>query len=612
MVGMVQELSAENLQETLLVQLAALLATRLGQEIDEADFDKKFLELGFDSLAMSQLAGRLRQQFDVRVPVRQLFDKLATPRLLANHLALDRRVATIVSTQPAVDVEDGAPATLRHPGLPHRGLTAEGLEPEGACIQFSPTDAQPDLREVLGRLQRLEQLLERLVERDSPRTLAADRLEEHDFSPPGFGVDTVRELTHAEREIWVGAKIGANLCYNECRAFLFRGALRVDHLTRSLEELVARHEALRHTFGEAGDVCHLQPSGEISLEVTDLRALPDDVQKHRFFGLMTCQVEQPFELLQGPLFRASLARLGDEENALILCAHYLVADGSSWEILIRELAELYSAKLEGRATSLPAAESFGDYVLLEARYRRSRQASTDEAFWLGHLDGQAEDLNLPTDRPRPPRRTFSSARLDQQLSEQLVGQLKDAATELFCTPQTFLFAAFRLLLFRLTGQRDIVCGVPTSGQVASGMDGLVGHCVHVLPLRLVIDQEADFAEHVKRVQATMLDGLEHQRASFSDVLPKLNRPRDPKRPALMQAAFGMGRSQKRPRFAGLDTALRVVPRVAEMFELYVYVTADQRGLEVSWSYNTDLFNAETIQHWQQDYVDVVEEMSRRP
>src|SRR5690606_10864274 len=107
--------------------------------------------------------------------------------------------------------------------------------------------------------------------------------------------------------------------------------------------------------------------------------------------------------------------------------HHIVVDGSSWEILIRELAELYSAEQEGRPPSLPPAESFASYARLEHEYLRSSQASQDQAFWLKHLEGQSEDLNLPTDRPRPAQRTYSATRSDHHLSQELVSQVRAAA-----------------------------------------------------------------------------------------------------------------------------------------------------------------------------------------
>ena len=154
--------------------------------------------------------------------------------------------------------------------------------------------------------------------------------------------------------------------------------------------------------------------------------------------------------------------------------------------------------------------------------------------------------------------------------------------------------AFQLLLYRLSRQTDLVVGIPTSGQAAAGFESLVGHCVHVLPLRTLFDPDKRVAQHLSELHSAMLDGLDHQQTTFTELLHKLKRPRDPSRPALIQVAFGMGRSQKRPSFARLDTFLYVVPRVSETFELYVYATDVGGALEVSWSYSTDLFSEATI------------------
>lgn len=594
-----------NLEELILSQVAELLGSRLGRTLEEDDLEKKFLELGMDSLGLSQLAGKLKQQFKVQVPVRHLFERLATPKLLAAFLLED--VGVLASLSQATGAPDDlAPPTRRTPG--GRARREPLSEVDRADAPPGKTPSEDVLAAIERRLARIEaQLASR---RDTDQADLPDRT---DLAAQDAHIAPSERLTASQREIWVSARIGgdaASLGYNECRAFLFDGELDVPTLERSLRSLCERHESLRLTFSPDGETRRVSESLNLSLEHADLREPSDSGDREaRFVDLMRAQVTCPFDLARGPLIRGVLVRLKERETALVLCAHHIVVDGSSWEILIRELAELYSAEQEGRPPSLPPAESFASYARLEHEYLRSSQASQDQAFWLKHLEGQSEDLNLPTDRPRPAQRTYSATRSDHHLSQELVSQVRAAAAAAGCTPQTFLFAAFQVLLFRLSRQQDIICGVPTSGQAAAGMDPLVGHCVHVLPLRLLIDPEKSLAAHIREVHRVMLDGLEHQRATFSELLPLLARPRDPSRPALIQAAFGMGRSQKRPRFAGLETALRVVPRVSETFDLYVYATEDRGKLEVSWSYNTDLFDRETIELWQRCFATLTSRMA---
>lgn len=603
-----------DLEQTVLSQLSELLGARLGRTFVEDDMDRKFLELGFDSLALSQLAGKLKQQFQARVPVRQLFDKLGTPRLLAAHLATDAEVSAKLrptSRGPIPSSASRAPSVAAR--LPSAAPLSSEIRPlrDETALGEAGSPTWGEMSAIIDRLARIEEMLRPAGA--AVETSSAPAKEE-DFVPPGYGDGSrAAELTSSQREIWVAARIGgtpANLSYNECRAFLFVGDLDILALETCLQELCDRHDGLRQTFSSDGEMCITHPKIDLVLAHNDLRTIEGSTEKKAHFqAAMRSQVETPFDLSTGPLIRGTLIRLNETERVLVLCAHHVAVDGSSWEVLIRELSEMYSAKVEGRPAQLPEAVPFKEYASTEQRYRASHQAREDGIFWQEHLKGQAEDLNLPTDRPRAAQRSFAATRLDQHLSEELVTQVRAAAAKASCTAQTFLFVAFQILLFRLTRQVDIVCGVPTSGQAAAGMDPLVGHCVHVLPIRALIDPARSVAEHISYVHGTMLDALEHQRATFSELLPKLSRPRDPSRPALIQASFGMGRSQKRPNFAGVETALRVVPRVSETFELYVYATEDKKGLEVSWSYNTDLFNAPTIELWQRCFAQIVSEMA---
>lgn len=603
-------------EDPALGRLGKLLEARLGRALSEDDFELKFLELGLDSLALSQLAGKLRQEFGVQVPVRLLFDKLGTVQLLAEHLALET---------PQVRLP---PATARS-GFSRSGQVPlpEEREPSVPPAKNAVTErplGDPEQRVFDARLSRIEGLLEALVRSGvAPASGAGAGADEGLLQSSSLAAadllgskrvvfqDGSTELTASQREIWVAARIGgteANLAYNECRAFLFDGALDEAALLDSLADVWARHSALRQTFSEDGGRCLTKTGGGIPLERHDLREVAEEERSKKARSLMTAEVSEPFDLARGPLIRGRLIVSSDTEWILVLCAHHVVVDGSSWEILIRELAELYSARRENRRPRLPQAQSFEEYLDLEREYRASGKAAEAEAFWVRALEGQNDDLNLPTDRAQPSRRSYKSTRIDQQLSPELTKKIREVAAKSAVTAQSFLMAAFEILLHRLSRQEDFVCGVPTSGQAAVGMDSLVGHFVHVLPLRCHVDPVGSVRHHIATTQKRMLDGLEYQQATFTEVLPKLNRARDPSRPALVQVAFGMGRSQKRPQFAGLNTALRVVPRVSETFELYVYATDNLGGLEVSWSYNKDLFDAATIELWQRCFSTLVTEM----
>jgi amino acid adenylation domain-containing protein len=569
-------------------RLGAVLESRLGRKLNDVELERGFVELGFDSLALTQLSGKLRQEFAVRIPFRRFFEDLGTPAQLAAYLAVEAKI-TPPRRAPAVTAAPAAPAPR-------------------ATDRSSDSEALRTINERLERLERM--LLARVPELGTGAKLNGANgvhVEQQATSAPKRAGDGF-EPTTAQREIWIASTVGgtaASLAYNECRALSFSGELDVGALGVAVDGLSERHEALRQTFSSDGEVCRTGPKQRLGLPLLDLEPLDEAARKARLAELELEQVSTPFDLERGPLVRWHLVRMGKREHVLLFCAHHVVSDGYSLGLLTRELSALYNARVEARSPELPPAESFAEYAGEEHAYASSPASDADQAFWLDHLKGQTDDLTLPTDAPRPAQRSYRSTRLDFALDARVVARLRELAAKGSTSLQTLLMAAFQLLLFRLTRQPDIVLGVPTSGQAAVGRDALVGHCVHVLPIRVVVDPSATFAVHTRRLNGLFLDCLEHQRTTFSELLPKLERPRDPSRIPLVQVAFGMGRSLKRPPFKGIDARLRVVPRISESFELYMYLTEDGDSLESSWSYNSDLFSAETILRWQRSYAAIL-------
>ncbi|HTV17629.1 MAG TPA: condensation domain-containing protein, partial [Polyangiaceae bacterium] len=633
-------------------RLASVLESRLGRALAEGDLGRSFVENGFDSLGLTQLSGKINEAFGVRVPFRRFFEDLATPALLADLLAVESK--KLVPPAPAAVAKAAAlPAASGRVSVPSAAGLGLGVAASGALGLPSPAALSPaavlttDTLSSAGlapgalsaallndvsvvalseRLERIERALEALVRQARPQNGAAEHsngIAHHAAVAPSAAAVVVVEAppvpsdrfepTSAQREIWIASSVGgpaATLAYNECRAIALRGALDVAALGAALNELSERHEAMRQTFSADGASCITADSRPLELDRVDLRELPEAVRREELGVLEAKQTATPFDLTTGPLVRAQLVQLADDEHRLIFCAHHIVCDGYSFGLLTRELGELYSARVEGRAPALGAAESFARYAAGESAYEATPVASADKAFWVEHLKGLSEDLTLPSDAARPAVRTYDSARIDFALDGALVAKLRELAASSSTSTQTLLMAAFQLLLYSVSRQSDLVLGVPTSGQAAVGADVLVGHCVHVLPVRTLLDPSATFAAHAKQLQGVMLECLDHQRTTFSELLHELNRPRDPSRIPLIPVAFGMGRSLKRPAFSGLDTRLSVVPRVSESFELYVYLTEDRDGLEVSWSYNRNLFQLETIEQWQRCFGAILASLAR--
>lgn len=537
----------------------ALLGSRLGRPLDGSDLERSLVELGFDSLALSQLRARLQEQFGVDVPVRLLFEGCDTPTLLAEHIEAKLPAATSA-------VSSEAPATANASPRPaEAGASGPGIATSAPL---------------------------------STKTPRAD-------------VERRATTTEPQRELWVSCATGgddASLCYNECRRLDLRGPLDVELLDAALQELVRRHEALRLVFNAGGSEFTVRPYSTFPLRKTDLRQAAAEEREAALAEACRYEVETAFDLEHGPLFRAHLVHLADEHALLLLCGHHIVTDGSSIFLLLREVAELYSAYKEQRSPDLPPADSYVAYAEAEVARAAGPEGGADEAFWLQHLAGHSDDLDLPTDRSRPPVRSFNAARQDFYLDAPTTEALRALGLRAKTTLQTTLMATVQLLLHRVTRQTDIVVGMPASGQAAVGARALLGHCVHTLPIRSYLDPARPFFDYLGDLRGVMLDCLEHQQVTFSSYLEKLGRPRDASRIPLVPFGFGMGRTPRSLAFSGLSVSVGTVPRVRESFEVYLFATEDGEGVNLAWSYNTDLFSAEAIQLWQRCLATLIREL----
>ncbi|HLZ53792.1 MAG TPA: condensation domain-containing protein, partial [Verrucomicrobiae bacterium] len=321
-------------------------------------------------------------------------------------------------------------------------------------------------------------------------------------------------LTEAQRELWLASQISdaASCAYNECRLLQLRGELKENTLTAAIQSLVDRHEALRTTFAPTGDFQQSQPVLKLDVPLLDWSKLPADVRPSRLTALLRDEARLPFDLVAGPLLRAWLIRMEEQHHVLVLTVHHIVCDGHSLGVLLRELAEIYSAESHGAHSELAAPLQWSDYAREQLQENPARAG--DEAFWVKQFTDGAPVLELPADRPRSAAWTFAGARESRLLPSPLGAELKRLGAQRGGTLFTTLLAAYGTLLCRLTGQNEIVVGIPVADRALAGGESLVGHCVNFLPLRLTFDVAETFEATLARVQKAFLEAYEHQHCTF--------------------------------------------------------------------------------------------------
>ncbi len=407
--------------------------------------------------------------------------------------------------------------------------------------------------------------------------------------------------TEAQREIWLAAKQGdaASLAYNEAVALTLRGALRRDALLGALQDLVDRHDSLRATFGPDGETFCVAEALHLAVVRSDLSALDASARAAALDARRTAMVSTAFDLEHGPLWRAELLQLGDDEHVLLLCAHHLVCDGWSWWVIVRELGALYTQRAGATTATLASAPAFADYALALGEPAARGADAADEAWWVAQYAAPPGVLDLPGDRPHPTRRSFASAREDYLLPAALVGDLRHLAAHHGVSLFAALLGSFAGLLGRLAGSTEVVLGIPAAAQASAGMGDLVGHGVHLLPLRCGAGAALPFRQLLKQAGGTLLDALDHQRCTFGSLVRQLDLPRDNTRPALVSVMFNIDQAldQESAAFSGLELAFASVPRRFEQFELSVNAVQEAGALRLECQYATDLFDATTVRRW---------------
>ena len=406
-------------------------------------------------------------------------------------------------------------------------------------------------------------------------------------------------LTSAQMEIWLATQLGdrASCAYNESIGLRFRGPLKLAALHSALQALVERHEALRTTFSIAGNYQQVLPALALKVEFDDLALLPESERTAKADEIFLQEGCRAFDLVNGPLFRARLIRFEEQHHGLILTAHHVICDGWSFGTMIRELAELYSAAVKQRTPSLTAPMTFRAYVEQQAGQEKSRAAVAAEAYWIGQFADQIPVLELPSDRPRPAERSANGANQVYPLSPALYRNLKQFSARRSCTLVVTLLTGFEILLHRLSGQDEVVVGIPAAGQPLTGTQPLVGHCTNLLPLRSRYDANQKFGDFLATTKRVVLDAYEHQHCSFGALLQKLNPRRSPGRVPLVSVIFNLDRLGRGVQFDGLETSAEPMPKSFTNFDLFLNVRDTNRELILDCAYNTDLFDPQTIQRW---------------
>ncbi|MFL5385853.1 MAG: amino acid adenylation domain-containing protein [Longimicrobiaceae bacterium] len=417
-------------------------------------------------------------------------------------------------------------------------------------------------------------------------------------------------VSFSQQRVWFLEKMDpGSATYNLPAALRLTGALDADALGRALNELVRRHEALRSTFGEAED----EPVQRVSAPC-DVALPIEPVTPDTLAARLSEEARKPFDLEEGPFFRAHLFRLGEEEHALLLCTHHLASDGWSQGVLLSELSTLYGAYAAGQEPALPEPPvQFADFAAWQREHVSGDRLARQLAWWREHLAGAPAVLEFPTDRPRPAVQSFRGAaepvHFPAELTEQLRALSRREGATLFMT----LLAGWQLLLSRYSGQADVVVGAPIAGRTRPEVEGVVGFFANTLALRGDLSGDPSFRGLLARVRESMLGAYAHQELPFDHLVEALAPGRSLSHAPVFQVVLGLESSPARVGALGAVRAEPIeVPLGTSKFDLSLLLQDGEGGIEGTLGYSTDLFDAATVRRLLGHLTAVLEEAAAAP
>ncbi|HEU4880715.1 MAG TPA: amino acid adenylation domain-containing protein [Longimicrobium sp.] len=405
-------------------------------------------------------------------------------------------------------------------------------------------------------------------------------------------------VTFAQERLWfVDALDPGSPVYAIPFSYHIAGGLDHDALRRALTELVRRQEPLRTTL-PAVDGAPVQriapPPADFDLPVADLRHLPADQRRPEAGRLAAEDGGHRFDLARGPLFRASLVHVADDEHLLLLNLHHAIGDGWSLGVLRDELSALYGAFSRGEPSPLPEpALHYADYAVWQRERLSGAALERQVEFWRRALDGAPALLELPTDRPRPPVESHRGAVEGLFVSPEVTAEVHALARREGATLFMVLLAALDVVLGRLAGQEDVVVGTPIAGRTRAETERMVGLFLNSLALRTDLSGDPSFRELLGRVRETTLDAYAHQDLPFERVLEEVRPERSLAHAPVFQVMLNLRNFEQGAfRGDGLQVAdVGGVGEAASKFDLTLYVSEWGGGIHVNLVYAADLFDA---------------------
>ncbi len=425
-------------------------------------------------------------------------------------------------------------------------------------------------------------------------------------------------LSFGQEQLWFLAQLDPDSsAYNIPLAVEIRGELDVSALTKSLELVVQHHESLRTRFEirQGKPVQVIDPKPTVPVKLVELGATDPAQQDRELARILQQEASVPFDLAQASLLRVRLIHLSFQRHLLLVVVHHIIADDWSLRLFMNELWHLYDAQVRGVPPRVSAPSiQYVDFAAWQRKWLTSDWLDQELTYWKKQLTNLPPGLELPPDRRRAHHRTRRAGAETSHFPPALVGSLRTLSRQSNVTLYLTLLVAFQTLLYRYTGQDDIVVGTPVTSRPRPEFEKIIGYFVNTLVLRLDLSGNPTFQQLLDRAKGMVLEALSHQHLPFERLVRELQPERALERNPLFQVMFAY---QNEPSVddlkpTGLSLKAHPVSTGTAMFDLVLSLEETPQGINLVWNYDADLFEAETIQRLAAHYEQLVTALASNP
>jgi len=438
------------------------------------------------------------------------------------------------------------------------------------------------------------------AERIEKSKITTGQVEASEIKPVPRDEDIELVLSFSQQRLWFLDQMDpGQTFYNIPSSVRLQGKLNLPAFELSLREVIRRHEILRTTFAEVKGrpIQVITNEFQFILPQVDLTELGEKDQEIEITRLGNENAQQPFNLEKGPLFRATLLKLKAEDHVVLFTMHHIISDGWSVNLLMQDVGAIYYAFSQGQPSSLPELSiQFADYAYWQRQWLTGEVLEKQLMYWKKKLINVPSLLELPTDRPRPAIKTFNGSLRSFEISKENADALNQLAQQHDVTLFMLLIAAFKMLLYRYSGQGDISIGTPIANRTRHEAEALIGFFANTMVLRTDLSGDPSFVELLKRVKGVCLGAYANQDIPFEKLVETVQPERDMSHTPLFQVLFTL---QNNPLPTMESSDMKMIPIMSEIgttqFDLTLSVEEGSEGMAGVLEYNTDLFNGETIE-----------------